>query len=73
MLNHLTDLLEDWCNSQQLELMSADDLYISCYNELTQSQRDWLTNYIAIWDATQDFEVDINTNKLETFIPNFHD
>ena len=53
--------------------MSADDLYISCYNKLTQSQRDWLTNYIAIWDATQDFEVDINTNKLETFIPNFHD
>ena len=73
MLNHLTDLLEDWCNSQQLELMSADDLYISCYNKLTQSQRDWLTNYIAIWDATQEFEVDNNNNKLETFIPTFHD
>ena len=53
--------------------MSADDLYISCYNELTQSQRDWLTNYIAIWDATQEFEVDNNNNKLETFIPTFHD
>ena len=57
MLNSLSDLLEDWCNSQQLEFLSADDLYISCYEQLTQNQRDWLTNYIAIWDATQSFEV----------------
>ena len=73
MLNSLTDLLYDWCKSQQLEYLSADDLLIGYYNELTQSQRDWLTNYIAIWDATQEFEVDNNTNKLETFIPTFHD
>ena len=73
MLDHLSDLLESWCKSQQLEFISADDLYISSYNELTESQRDWLTNYIAIWDATQEFEVDNNNNKLETFIPTFHD
>ena len=73
MLNSLTDLLYDWCKSQQLEYLSADDLLIGYYNELTQSQRDWLTNYIAIWDATQEFEVDNNTHKLETFIPTFHD
>ena len=73
MLNSLTDLLYDWCKSQQLEYLSADDLLIGYYNELTQSQRDWLTNYIAIWDATQEFEVDNNNNKLETFIPTFHD
>ena len=73
MLNHLSDLLETWCNSQQLEFISADDLLYQSYNELSQSQREWLIKYISIWDATQEFEVDINTNKLETFIPTFHD
>ena len=73
MLDHLSDLLETWCNSQQLEFISADDLLYQSYNELSISQREWLVKYISIWDATQDFEVDINTNKLETFIPTFHD
>ncbi len=53
--------------------MSADDLLYQEYNKLTDNQRHWLHNYIELWDATQDFEVDINTNKLQTFIPNFHD
>jgi hypothetical protein len=73
MLDHLSDLLESWCNSQQLEFISADDLLYQSYNELSISQREWLVKYISIWDATQEFEVDINTNKLETFIPGFHD
>jgi hypothetical protein len=73
MLNHLSDLLESWCKSQQLEFISADDLLFQSYNELTQSQIDWLHNYIEIWDATQEFEVDNNNHKLETFIPTFHD
>ena len=73
MLNHLSDLLETWCKSQQLEFISADDLLYQSYNELSISQREWLVKYISIWDATQEFEVDINTNKLETFIPGFHD
>ena len=73
MLNHLSDLLETWCKSQQLEFISADDLLYQSYNELSISQREWLVKYISIWDATQEFEVDINTNKLETFIPTFHD
>ena len=53
--------------------MSADDLLHESYNELSQPQRQWLIKYISIWDDTQEFEVDINTNKLETFIPGFHD
>ena len=73
MLDYLSDLLESWCNSQQLEFISADDLLYQSYNELSISQREWLVKYISIWDATQEFEVDINTNKLETFIPGFHD
>ena len=73
MLDHLSDLLESWCNSQQLPFMSADDLLHESYNELSQPQRQWLIKYISIWDDTQEFEVDNNTNKLETFIPGFHD
>ena len=42
MLNHLSDLLETWCNSQQLEFISADDLLYQSYNELSLSQREWL-------------------------------
>ena len=57
MLDHLSDLLELWCNSQQLEFISADDLLHGYYQQLTIDQRDWLNNYIEIWDKTQQFEV----------------
>ena len=57
MLNSLSDLLESWCNSQQLEFLSADDLLHGYYQQLTIDQRDWLNNYIEIWDKTQQFEV----------------
>ena len=57
MLNHLSDLLESWCNSQQLEFISAHDLLYGYYQQLTIDQRAWLNNYIEIWDKTQQFEV----------------
>tara|TARA_B100000029_G_scaffold432405_1_gene444562 strand:- start:3230 stop:3406 length:177 start_codon:yes stop_codon:yes gene_type:complete len=57
MLNSLSDLLETWCKSQSLEFISADDLLHGYYQELTIDQRDWLNNYIEIWDKTQQFEV----------------
>ena len=57
MLSSLSDLLENWCISQQLEFLSADDLLHGYYQQLTIDQRDWLNNYIDIWDKTQQFEV----------------
>ena len=57
MLNSLSDLLETWCKSQDLEFLSADDLLHGYYQQLTIDQRDWLNNYIEIWDKTQQFEV----------------
>ncbi len=57
MLSSLSDLLESWCNNQQLEFLSADDLLHGYYQQLTIDQRDWLNNYIEIWDKTQQFEV----------------
>ena len=51
-LDLLSEVLEDFCLKYNLELQSADDiLYGSSDNELTNYQRDWLTNYISIWDT----------------------
>ena len=57
MLNQLSDLLFDWCSINKLDFLSADDLLHVSYSELTIDQRDWLYNYIELWDKTQQFEV----------------
>ena len=50
-LDLLSDVLEDFCTKYNLEFMSADDiLYGSSDNELTNYQKDWLRNYIEVWD-----------------------
>ncbi len=48
MLNFLGDVLYDFCTLNSLEVMSADDLLYT--SNLTESQRDWLNNYIEVWD-----------------------
>ena len=51
-LDCLSEVLEDFCINYIFEYMSADDiLYGSSDDELTEYQRDWLTNYISIWDT----------------------
>ena len=51
-LDCLSDVLEDFCTKYDLPFLSADDiLYGSSDNELSNYQRDWLTNYISIWDT----------------------
>ena len=55
-LDLLSDVLEDFCNLHNLEVMSADDiLYHSPTggesDQLSEYQRDWLRNYISIWDT----------------------
>ncbi len=50
-LDLLSDCLEDFCYKHNLELMSADDiLYGDSDGKLTDYQRDWLRNYIEVWD-----------------------
>ena len=50
-LDLLSDVLEDFCTKHNLELMSADDiLYGDSDGKLSNYQRDWLRNYIEIWD-----------------------
>ena len=50
-LDCLSEVLEDFCTKYNLEFMSADDLlYGDSEGKLTVYQRDWLKNYISIWD-----------------------
>ena len=52
-LDFLSDVLEDYCSKNDLPLMSADDLlYAPAWSEinLTQPQKNWLSNYIEVWD-----------------------
>tara|TARA_B100001113_G_scaffold129361_1_gene105654 strand:+ start:942 stop:1118 length:177 start_codon:yes stop_codon:yes gene_type:complete len=51
-LDFLSQVLEDFCLNYDLEFMSADDiLYGDCDNKLDDNQKDWLRNYIEVWDT----------------------
>ena len=55
-LDCLSDVLEDFCTKHNLELMSADDiLFGDSDDELTNYQKDWLRNYIEIWDIIANY------------------
>ena len=53
-LDFLSNVLKDYCTLHQLEYISADDLLYESNNELTSNQRDWLENYITVWDIIQE-------------------
>jgi len=51
-MDFMTEVLEDFCTKYNLELHSADDmLYGSSDDELSDYQRNWLLNYIEVWDS----------------------
>ena len=50
-LDFLSEVLEDFCTKYNLELMSADDILYTDNNSLSEYQREWLLNYISIWDT----------------------
>ena len=53
-LDFLGTVLYDFCKLNSLELQSADDiLYGDFEGKLTVHQRDWLRNYILVWDIIQ--------------------
>jgi len=51
MLQFMTIVLDNFCNCNGLEMASADDLLYDGDNNLTQYQKDWLTQYINVWDV----------------------
>ena len=61
-LDFLSNVLRDFCQLNDLPFLSADDLLyesdnnsdMDCYTKLTSEQRDWLSNYITVWDIIQE-------------------
>ena len=51
-LNFLSDVLEDFCNKNDLMFASADDILYSD-TSLTTYQKDWLRLYIETWDIIE--------------------
>ena len=50
-LDFLSEVLQDFCELHNLEYMSADDILFTDNNKLTLYEREWLSNYISIWDT----------------------
>jgi len=50
MLQFLTIVLDNFCNCNGLEVASADDLLYDADNQLSKYQKQWLTQYIKVWD-----------------------
>ena len=67
-MNFLSEVLEDFCNKHDLPFMSADDiLYSSTLDgevELNEYQKDWLRNFIDVWDRTEQ-------NSIHVEIPSY--
>tara|TARA_S200000501_G_scaffold16921_1_gene15193 strand:+ start:3223 stop:3447 length:225 start_codon:yes stop_codon:yes gene_type:complete len=55
-LEFMTEVLSDYCVVENLPFMSASDILVMYRSILTESQREWLRNYIEIWDIIQENE-----------------
>jgi len=55
IINKLTDIYTDWIDKNRLENASADEVLMGTPN-LTDKQREWLKEFIEIWDKAQDVE-----------------
>tara|TARA_B100001113_G_scaffold218711_1_gene179409 strand:- start:98 stop:295 length:198 start_codon:yes stop_codon:yes gene_type:complete len=55
-LDFLSEVLQDFCELHNLEFMSADDILYTDDNKLTLYEREWLSNYISIWDTIANLE-----------------
>ena len=52
MLNPLIDIHTQWCEANNLEPLSADDmLHI---DGITEEQTDWLIEFIDAWEKAED-------------------
>ena len=50
-LDFLSEVLQDFCKLHSIEFASADDILYGRDNQLSQYEKDWLNNYIQIWDV----------------------
>ena len=50
-LDFLSEVLQDFCKLHSIEFASADDILYGSDNNLSQYEKDWLNNYIQLWDV----------------------
>ena len=50
-LEFLSEVLQDFCELHSIECASADDILYTDDNKLTLYEREWLSNYISVWDS----------------------
>ena len=54
-VDRLIDIYNDWCDKENIELGSADEILMLNKN-LTDKQTSWLKRFIEVWDYAQDKE-----------------
>ena len=55
-LDFLSEVLQDFCELHSIECASADDILYTDDNKLTLYEREWLSNYISVWDSIVNLE-----------------
>ena len=55
IINKLTDIYTNWIDKNRLENASADEVLMGTPN-LTDKQREWLKEFIEVWDKGNDVE-----------------
>ena len=55
IINKLTDIYTDWIDKNKLENASADEVLMGTPN-LTEKQKEWLKEFIEVWDKGNDVE-----------------
>jgi hypothetical protein len=48
----LSELLQVWCKDNNLPHKSADDLLLDDTIDKTVQQKEWLRDFIELWDTT---------------------
>lgn len=64
IINKLTDIYTDWIDKNRLENASADEVLMGTPN-LTDKQREWLKEFIEVWDKGNDVESWLYENEVK--------
>jgi len=64
IINKLTDIYTDWIDKNKLENASADEVLMGTPN-LTDKQREWLKEFIEVWDKGNDVESWLYENEVK--------
>ena len=56
-IDFMSRVLSDWCALHDIDLKSADDILhadtftLQCEHKLSHDQKEWLRNYIDVWET----------------------